>query len=215
MVRRSTVACSARIRRRLVSRRVIRSAGALMVMASASGSTGTLSSRVRATIGVKARSFFLPAAASALASAATRVCSLHGSASTIASGSTEARAAAASAQPASMIGKAPSARNAATTSTAGLSATTTNGPCSAMFRYRLAGCRIRGTAPDNSQCAVNGASTPGRAAQVRLGVAFAAVDKRLGHDRVDARGIERGLHGVAVRRIANQALPEQRIGQRR
>src|SRR5580692_333664 len=70
----------------------------------------------------------------------------------MASGSTEASAAAASAQPASMIGKAPSARSAATTSTAGLSATTTNGPCSAM-----AGYGTRGKAPDNSQCAVNGA----------------------------------------------------------
>ena len=49
-----------------------------MAMASASGKTGTPSSRVRATIGVKARSFFLPAAASALASAATRDGSPHG-----------------------------------------------------------------------------------------------------------------------------------------
>ena len=40
MVRRSTVACSARIRSRLVSRRVIRSTGALAAMASASGKYG-------------------------------------------------------------------------------------------------------------------------------------------------------------------------------
>ena len=37
--------------------------------------------------------------------------------------------------------------------------------------------------------------------------------KGLGHDRVDARGIERGLDGVAIDRIADQALAEQRIGQ--
>ena len=49
---------------------------------------------------------------------------------------TEASAAAASAQLVSTIGKAPAARSASTTSGAGLSATTTNGPCNAM-----AGCR--------------------------------------------------------------------------
>ncbi len=54
------------------------------------------------------------------------------SASTTASGSTEASAVGASAQVASMIGKPPAARNASTTSGAGLSAMTANGPCSAM-----------------------------------------------------------------------------------
>ena len=48
-----------------------------------------------------------------------------------------------------------------------------------------------------------------------MGLAFAAVNKGLGHDRVDARGIECGLHGIAVDGIADQALAEQRIGQRR
>ena len=103
-------------------------------------------------------------------------------------------------------------RDAPSPFTAGVSATTTNGPCKAMFRYGPAGCGMRGTAPDRVQCAVNGASTPGRAAQPRLGLAFAAVMKGRGHDRVDARGIERGLHGIAVDRIADQALAEQRIG---
>ena len=92
VVRRSTVACNARIRRRLVSRRLSRSTGALAAMTSAFGRTGTPSSRVRATIGVKARSFFLAVAASAFAKAAARDGSPHGSASTIASGSTEASA---------------------------------------------------------------------------------------------------------------------------
>ena len=60
----------------------------------------------------------------------------QGSARTTASGSTDASALGASVQVASMIGKAPAARRASTTSGAGLSAMTANGPCSAMIGVR-------------------------------------------------------------------------------
>ena len=120
-------------------------------MASASGTRLAPSSRRRAMIGVNGPLLLFSLSASACACSLARSPSLQGSASTTPAGSTEATAVAASGQPASTIGKAPAARKASTTSGAGLSATTRNGPCSAM-----AGCGIRGCVLEPCQSAVNG-----------------------------------------------------------
>jgi hypothetical protein len=69
------------------------------------------------------------------------------------------------------------------------------------------------------QSAVNGAST--RRAFVLLpslrarGIAVAAVAEGGDNERIDANGAERGLHRVAVGGVADQALADERIGQRR
>ena len=136
-VRRKTVPCSARMRDAAASRRAIAAAGALADMASASGTRLAPSSRRRAMTGVNGPLPLFSLSTSACACSLARSPSLQGSASTTPAGSTEATAAAASGQPASTIGKAPAARKASTTSGAGLSATTRNGPCSAMAGYEF------------------------------------------------------------------------------
>ncbi len=131
-MRRNTVPCRARTRDAAISRRTIRDGGTFAEIVNASGNSAAPSSRARAMTGVNAP---LPASirsSSARANSSACSRSLQGSARTTASGSTDAIAAAASAQFVSIIGKAPAACSASTTSAAGLSATTTNGPCSAM-----------------------------------------------------------------------------------
>ena len=150
-------ACKVRMRSAEPSRLAIRSAGALAAMVSASGTRRRV---VLARAGDHRRERTVPRLEPIGKRLGARGAIAQGSASTTASGSTDANAAAASAQLVSTMGKAPAARNASTTSGAGLSATTTNGPCSA-----IGACRQDANASDcrgPCQSAVNGPSTADR-----------------------------------------------------